>query len=72
MTNINLLKPDNKNLPLFLTLGGLFFAFGIFDFYLNNFLNINITSFLPRLINFFIPLIFAVMDFILLELNFQV
>ena len=55
MTNINLLKPDNKNLPLFLTLGGLFFAFGIFDFYLNNFLNINITSFLPRLINFFIP-----------------
>ena len=60
MTKINLLKPNNDNLPLFLTLGGLFFAFGILDFYLNNFSNINITSFLPRIINFFVPLIFAV------------
>ena len=59
MTKINLLKPNNDNLPLFLTLGGLFFAFGILDFYLNNFLSINITSFLPRIINFFVPLIFA-------------
>ncbi len=71
MTNINLLKPDNKNLPLFLTLGGLFFAFGIFDFYLNNFLNINITSFLPRLINFFIPLIFAVIGLHFVRIEFS-
>ena len=71
MTNINLLKPDNKNLPLFLTLGGLFFAFGIFDFYLNNFLNINITSFLPRLINFFIPLIFAVIGLHFIRIEFS-
>ena len=71
MTNINLLKPDNKNLPLFLTLGGLFFAFGIFDFYLNNFLNINITSFLPRLINFFIPLIFAVIGLHFISIEFS-
>ena len=71
MTNINLLKPDNKNLHLFLTLGGLFFAFGIFDSYLNNFLNINITSFLPRLINFFIPLIFSVIGLHFIRIEFS-
>jgi general L-amino acid transport system permease protein len=71
MTKINLLKPDNNNLLLFLTLGTVFFAFGIIDFYLNNFLNINITSFLPRVINFFVPLIFAVigLHFIRIELS---
>ena len=36
MKNINLLKPNNKNLLYFLLLG-LFFFLGIFDFCLNNF-----------------------------------
>jgi len=71
MTKINLLKPNNNNLPLFLTLGGLFFAFGILDFYLNNFSNINITSFLPRIINFFVPLIFAVIGLHFIRIEFS-
>jgi len=71
MTKINLLKPNNDNLPLFLTLGGVFFAFGILDFYLNNFLNINITSFLPRIINFFVPLIFAVIGLHFIRIEFS-
>ena len=71
MTKINLLKPDNNNLPLFLTLGVLFFAFGILDFYLNNYLNTNITSFLPRIINFFIPLIFAVIGLHFIRIEFS-
>jgi len=71
MKKINLLKPDNKNLPLYLTLGGVFFAFGILDFYLKNFLNINITSFLPRIVNFFIPLIFAVIGLHLIRIEFS-
>jgi general L-amino acid transport system permease protein len=71
MTKINLLKPKNDNLPLLLTLGGLFFAFGILDFYLNNFLSINITSFLPRIINFFVPLIFAVIGLHFIRIEFS-
>jgi len=71
MTKVNLLKPDIKNLSLFLTLGTLFFAFGIFDFYSNNFLNINITFFLPRIINFFIPLIFAVIGLHFIRIEFS-
>ena len=71
MAKINLLKPDNNNLPLFLTLGMVFFTFGILDFYLNNFLNTNITSFLPRIINFFIPLIFAVIGLHFIRIEFS-
>jgi len=71
MKKINLLRPDNNNLPLFLILGAVFFAFGILDFYLNNFLYINITSFLPRIINFFIPLIFAVIGLHFIRIEFS-
>ena len=71
MNKINFLKPDNKNLPLFLTLGTLLFLVGILDFYLNNFLNTNITSFLPRFINFFTPLIFAVMGLHFVRIEFS-
>ena len=35
--NLNFLKPNKDNLNLFLVLGALFFALGIFDFLLNNF-----------------------------------
>jgi len=71
MKRINLLKPDNNNLPLFLLLGLGFFTFGILDFYLNNFLNVNITSFLPRIINFFTPLIFAVIGLHFIRIEFS-
>jgi len=71
MKKINLLKPDNNNLPLFLSLGVVFFAFGIFDFYSSNFLNSNITSFLPRVINFFTPLIFAVIGLHFIRIEFS-
>ena len=70
MKRINLLKPDNNNLPLFLLLGLVFFTFGILDFYLKNFLNVNITSFLPRIINFFTPLIFAVIGLHFIRIEF--
>ena len=71
MTKINFLKPDNKNLPLFLTLGALFFSVGIIDFYLNNYFNTNITFFLPRIVNFFTPLIFGVIGLHLVRIEFS-
>ena len=43
MNNINLLKPNKKNLNLFLGIGFLFFVLGILDFSLNNFYQTNIT-----------------------------
>ena len=63
INNMNFFKPKHKfpiKRNISLTLGVLFFSVGIIDFYLSNYLNTNITSFLPRFINFFTPLFFAV------------
>ena len=71
MENINFLKPDNKNIFLFISLGSLFIFLGILDFSLNNFLNKNITFFLPDFISFFTPLIFGVIGFHLIRIEFS-
>ena len=59
MINVNILKPKKENISLFLLIGFLFFSLGIIDFCLNNFYGKNITSFLPRFMSFFTPLIFG-------------
>ena len=71
MKKINFLKPDNTNLSTFLSLGTLFFILSIVDFSLNNFLGKNITSFLPRYINFFTPLIFGVIGLHFIRIEFS-
>jgi len=71
MSKINFLKPDNRNLLLFLPLGLLFIFLGIIDFSLNNFLDKNITSFFPRIFNFFTPLIFGLVGFHLIRIEFS-
>ncbi len=53
INNMNFFKPRSKlqkNNNTALILGILLFSFGIIDFYLNNYYNTNITSFLPRFI----------------------
>ena len=71
MNNINLLKPNKKNLNLFLVLGLLFFSLGIFDFCLSNFYSKNITSFLPGFISFFTPVIFGMFGLYLIRIEFS-
>ena len=71
MKKINFLKPDNTNLSTFLLLGTVFFILSIVDFSLNNFLGKNITSFLPRYINFFTPLIFGVIGLHFIRIEFS-
>jgi len=71
MKKINLFKPDNKSLFLFLTLGSLFFILSIIDFSLNNFSDKNITYFLPRYINFFTPLIFGLIGLHFIRIEFS-
>ena len=71
MSKINVLKPNKNNLNLFLVLGGLFFTLGILDFCLNNFLEKNITSFLPGFISFFTPLIFGIIGLHFIRIEFS-
>ena len=62
---------SKKNTNVSLILGVLLFSVGILDFYLSNYFNTNITSFLPRIINFFTPLIFAVLGLHLIRIEFS-
>ena len=71
MNNLNLLKPNKKNINLFLVLGSLFFGLGIFDFCLNNFYQTNITTFLPGFISFFTPLIFGMIGLYLIRIEYS-
>jgi len=72
INNFNLLKSiHQKNKNISLILGVLFFSVGIIDFYLSNYFNTNITFFLPRIINFFTPLIFAVFGLHLIRIEFS-
>jgi len=71
MNKINFLKPDNKNLPLFLFIGSLFILLSILDFSLNNFFDRNITYFLPRFVSIFTPLIFGIIGFHLIRIEFS-
>ena len=72
INKFNILKFNHhKNRNISLILGVLFFSVGIIDFYLNNYFNTNITSFLPRIINFFTPLIFGVIGLHLIRIEFS-
>ena len=71
MINVNLLKPNKKNLNLFLFIGALFFTLGIVDFCLNNFYEKNITGFLPSFISFLTPLIFGMIGLYLIRIEFS-
>ncbi len=66
----NFLKPKKNNLSLYLSLGSLFFLLGILDFYLNNFFDKNITSFLPSFLSFFTPLIFGMIGLYFIRIEY--
>ena len=51
--------PTRDKLNLFVSVGTLLFVLGIIDVILNSFFEMNITSFLPRWINYFTPLFFV-------------
>jgi len=72
INKFNLLKSKHrKNQNISLTLGVLLFSLGIFDFCLNNFLDKNITYFLPSFISFFTPLIFGMIGLYFIRIEFS-
>jgi general L-amino acid transport system permease protein len=70
MLSKDFLKPNKNNLSLSLSLGSLFFLLGILDFYLNNFFDKNITSFLPSFLSFFTPLIFGMIGLYFIRIEY--
>jgi len=63
--------PNRDKLNLFVLVGTLFFVLGIIDVILNSFFEMNVTSFLPRGINYFTPLIFGFVGLYYIRIQFS-
>ena len=68
---LTFLNPNKENLNLYLFLGSTFFVLGILDVFLNSSFEINITFFLPRILNFFTPLFFSLLGLHLIRIEFS-
>ena len=64
-------KPSRNKLSLFVSIGFSLFALAVIDVILNSFFEINITSILPRWLNFFTPILlgFAGLHYIRIEFS---
>jgi len=72
MKNLNFLgKPNRDKLNLFISIGSTLFLLGIVDVTLNSFFEINITSFLPKWINYFTPILFGFLGLYYLRIDFS-
>ena len=69
--NINLVKPNKENLTSFVIIGSFLFLIGFFDFFINTFFNWNLTGFLPDKLSYFTPLIFGIIGFYLIRIEFS-
>ena len=69
--NINLLKPNKKNLTSYVIVGGCLVFISLLDLVTNTFLSRNFTSFLPEKVSFFTPLIFGVIGLHLIRIEFS-
>jgi len=63
--------PSRDKLNLFISIGAFFFVLGIADVILNSFFEINITSVLPRWLNYFTPLIFSFIGLYYIRIEFS-
>jgi len=63
--------PSRDKLNLFVSIGAFLFVLGIIDVILNSFFEINITSVLPRWLNFFTPLIFSFIGLYYIRIEFS-
>jgi len=63
--------PNRDKLNLFISIGAFLFVLGVADVILNSFFEINITSVLPRWLNFFTPLIFSFIGLHYIRIEFS-
>ena len=64
-------NPNREQFNLYVPLGIFLFTLGIIDVALNSFFETNITSFLPRSLNYFTPLIFSFLGFYYIRIEFS-
>ena len=69
--NLFILKPDKKNLNLFITVGSALISVSFIDIILNSFFSTNITAFLPNKISYITPLLFGLYGLYLIRIEFS-
>ena len=68
---VNLIKPNKENLNTFVTIGSVLVLAGFFDFLANNFLDLDLTGFLPGGLGYFMPIILGVIGLHLIRIEFS-
>ena len=71
MNKLNFIKPNKKNLQTYLLIGTILISISILDVILKSFFGINLTSFLPGTINFFLPLILGTIGSYLIRTEYS-
>ena len=71
MININILKPTSSNFQTYLYIGSGLILISIFDVFLRSFFNINFSTPLPGILNFFLPLIIGLIGFQMIRLEYS-
>jgi len=71
MNKLNFLKPDRQNLSTYLYIGSFLCFIAVFDVFLTSFFKTNITSFLPNILSFLLPLILGTIGLHLIRIEFS-
>ena len=71
MSKLNFLRPNIENLNTYLYSGIFLISIAILDVISNSFFNTNITSFLPNLISFLLPLILGIVGLHFIRIEFS-
>ena len=71
MTNINILKPTRDNFQTYLYIGLTLILISIFDVVLRSFFNFNFSTFLPGILNLFLPLIIGLVGLQMIRLEYS-
>ena len=71
MNKLNFIKPNKKNLQTYLLIGTILISVSILDVILKSFFGINLTSFLPGTMNFFLPLILGTIGSYLIRTEYS-
>ena len=71
MINVNILKPTSTNFQTYLYIGSSLIFISIFDVILRSFFNLNFSTSLPDILNFFLPLIIGLVGFQMIRLEYS-
>ena len=71
MINVNILKPTSTNFQTYLYIGSSLIFISIFDVFLRSFFNLNFSTSLPGILNFFLPLIIGLIGFQMIRLEYS-